>query len=195
VSRPFDHEGGLRLLRGNLGRGVIKVSAVKPEHRTVTAPAVVLDSQHELGEKSEAGELDRDCVVIVRFQGPRANGMPELHKLTPLLGVLQDRGHAVALVTDGRMSGASGKVPAAIHVTPEALLGGPLGRVRNGDLVTVDADLGSLEVHVDEDDLALREQATFDYNSEAGVGRELFGLFRRAVSTPEEGACVLFGES
>jgi phosphogluconate dehydratase len=195
VSRPFDHEGGLRLLRGNLGRGVIKVSAVKAEHRTVTAPAVVLDSQHELAEKFEAGELDRDCVVIVRFQGPRANGMPELHKLTPLLGVLQDRGHAVALVTDGRMSGASGKVPAAIHVTPEALLGGPLGRVCNGDLVTVDADLGSLEVHVDADVLAVREQAIFDYDSEAGVGRELFGLFRRAVSTPEEGACVLFGES
>ncbi|MEE4109862.1 MAG: dihydroxy-acid dehydratase, partial [Halieaceae bacterium] len=175
--------------------GVIKVSAVKPEHRTVTAPAVVLDSQHELAEKFEAGELDRDCVVIVRFQGPRANGMPELHKLTPLLGVLQDRGHAVALVTDGRMSGASGKVPAAIHVTPEALLGGPLGRVCNGDLVTVDADLGSLEVHVDADVLAVREQAIFDYDGEAGVGRELFGLFRRAVSTPEEGACVLFGES
>ena len=195
VSRPFDDEGGLRLLCGNLGRGVIKVSAVRPQHRSVTAPAVVLDSQHELAEKFDAGELDRDCVVIVRFQGPRANGMPELHKLTPLLGVLQDRGHAVALVTDGRMSGASGKVPAAIHVTPEALLGGPLGRVRSGDLVTVDADAGSLVLHVDAAELDGREQAAFDYDNEAGVGRELFGLFRRAVSTPEEGACVLFGDA
>ncbi|MEE4279136.1 MAG: phosphogluconate dehydratase [Halieaceae bacterium] len=192
VARPFDPEGGLRLLQGNLGRGVIKVSAVKPEHRRVRAEAVVVDSQHALASRFENGELDRDCVVVVRFQGPKANGMPELHKLTPLLGVLQDRGHAVALVTDGRMSGASGKVPAAIHVSPEALIGGPLSRVREGDMITLDANEGVLRVELDEATLAGREAAVMCEASDAGVGRELFGLFRDAVSTPEEGACVLF---
>jgi phosphogluconate dehydratase len=194
VSRPFDAEGGLKLLNGNLGRGMIKVSAVKAAHRRVRAPAVVVDSQHALAEKFDAGELDRDCVVVVRFQGPRANGMPELHKLTPLLGVLQDRGHAVALVTDGRMSGASGKVPAAIHVSPEAHLDGPISRVRDGDVITVDAEQGLLELELDAGSLDARAPATGNGNSDSGVGRELFGLFRNAVSTPEEGACVLFGQ-
>ncbi|MEM1131102.1 MAG: phosphogluconate dehydratase [Pseudomonadota bacterium] len=192
ASRPFDAEGGLRLLTGNLGRGVIKISAVKPEHRQVTAPAVVIDSQHTLKEKFDAGELDRDCVAVVRFQGPRANGMPELHKLTPVLGSLQDRGYAVALVTDGRMSGASGKVPAAIHVTPEADLQGPLARLRDGDVITLNADTGELMAHVDDEELAGRPLAQATEESDAGVGRELFGLFRRAVSSPEEGASVLF---
>ncbi len=192
ASKPFAEEGGLRLLRGNLGRGVIKVSAVKAEHRKVTAPAVVIDSQHSLVEKFEAGELERDCVVVVRFQGPRANGMPELHKLTPLLGALQDKGFAVALVTDGRMSGASGKVPAAIHVSPEAAQGGPLGKLQDGDLITVDANEGSLCVVLEEAALTERVQAVDTVDSEAGVGRELFALFRRAVSSPEEGASVLF---
>jgi len=192
LSRPFDPEGGLRLLQGNLGRGVIKVSAVKPEHRRLRAEAVIVDSQHALASRFESGELDRDCVVVVRFQGPKANGMPELHKLTPLLGVLQDRGFAVALVTDGRMSGASGKVPAAIHVSPEALLDGPLSRVRDGDVITLDADEGVLSVEVDEQELNAREACVMGEASDAGVGRELFGLFRHAVSSPEEGACVLF---
>lgn len=195
VAEPFAPEGGLRLLRGNLGRGVIKVSAVKPEHRRVRAPAVVVDSQGDLHAKFEAGELDRDCVVVVRFQGPRANGMPELHRLTPPLGVLQDRGFSVALVTDGRMSGASGKVPAAIHVTPEALLGGPLSRLRDGDLITVDADAGVLTCDVDESQFAARSCDLEPEGGGSGVGRELFAVFRQVVSTPEEGASVLFGDA
>ncbi|WP_428037115.1 dihydroxy-acid dehydratase, partial [Amphritea sp.] len=137
AATPFDKEGGVRLLKGNLGRGVIKVSAVAPEHRVVKAPAVVLSSQHDLQAKFDAGELNRDCIVVIRHQGPKANGMPELHKLTPLLGVLQDRGYKVALVTDGRMSGASGKVPAAIHLSPEAAAGGLIGKVQDGDMVSL----------------------------------------------------------
>ncbi|MEE4204635.1 MAG: phosphogluconate dehydratase [Halieaceae bacterium] len=195
VSRPFAAEGGVRLLTGNLGRGVIKISAVKPEHRRVVAPAVVVDCQQVLADRFAAGELDRDCVVVVRFQGPRANGMPELHKLTPLLGSLQDRGFKVALVTDGRMSGASGKVPAAIHVTPEATLGGPLSRLLDGDMIALDADAGTLNVDLPEEALAQRTQAQPTVDSEQGIGREFFGLFRRAVSTPEAGASVFFGES
>ena len=194
TAAPFDDEGGLRLLTGNLGRAMIKVSAVKPEHRRVSAPAVVVDGQQALADLFDAGELDRDCVVVVRFQGPRANGMPELHKLTPLLGVLQDRGHAVALVTDGRMSGASGKVPAAIHVTPEAAAGGAIGRLRDGDPLTVDAQAGVLSCDVDAATLAARTPATPPPDNEAGVGRELFRVFRQVVSTPEAGASVIFGE-
>ena len=144
ADRPFSAQGGLRVMHGPLGTGVIKVSAVKDEHRVVTAPAVVFDDQDDLLAAFAAGELDRDLVAVVRYQGPAANGMPELHKLTPALGVLQDRGHRVAVVTDGRMSGASGKVPAVIHVTPEAALGGPLARVQDGDLITVDAVAGTL---------------------------------------------------
>lgn len=194
VTKPFSPEGGLSLLTGNLGRAVIKVSAVKPEHRVVTAEAVVVDSQQDLANKFSAGELNRDCIVVVRFQGPRANGMPELHKLTPLLGTLLDKGFAVALVTDGRMSGASGKVPAAIHVTPEAAMGGPLARLQDGDLLTLDATRGILRCELSESELSARPLATATEQSEEGVGRELFGVFRRVVSTPEAGASVIFPE-
>jgi len=187
---PFATDGGLRVIDGNLGRGVVKVSAVKPEHRAVTAPARVFDDQHDLLAAFEAGELDGDLVAVVRHQGPAANGMPELHKLTPALGVLQDRGHRVAIVTDGRMSGASGKVLAAIHVTPEAAIGGPLSRVRDGDLVTVDADSGKLYVHVD--DLDGREAHLVEPDF-VGTGRELFTNLRRTVSPADSGASV-FGE-
>src|SRR5690554_379644 len=159
VAEPFAPDGGLKVLNGNLGRGVIKVSAVASEHRKVEAPAVVFNDQNELKASFEAGDLDRNCVVIVRFQGPKSNGMPELHKLTPYLGVLQDRGYKVALVTDGRMSGASGKVQAAIHVYPEALAGGPLSRIRDGDLICVDVGSGELSVQLSEHELAARSPA------------------------------------
>lgn len=189
---PFDKEGGLRLLKGNLGRAVIKISAVAEEHRVIEGPAVVLASQHSLKDMFEAGDLNRDCVVVVRFQGPRANGMPELHKLTPSLSSLQDRGYKVALVTDGRMSGASGKVPAAIHVSPEAAAGGLLAKVRNGDWIRLDAEAGTLNVDVPEDELIARPAGNPEEDSQSGIGRELFACFRRSVSTPEEGATVLF---
>lgn len=195
AAEPFDSEGGLRLLTGNLGRAIIKISAVKAEHRQITAPAVVIDSQSALVKHFEAGELDRDCIVVVLFQGPRANGMPELHKLTPLLGVLQDKGFSVALVTDGRMSGASGKVPAAIHVTPEAAMGGMLGRLRDGDMLSLDANEGTLSCALTEEELLQREIPQASENSASGVGRELFGGFRAVVSTPESGASVLFDEA
>ena len=194
VAEPFDVEGGLRLLTGNLGRGVIKISAVAPQHRQVRAQAVVIEDQHALQEKFDAGDLTGDCVVVVRFQGPQANGMPELHKLTPILGVLQDRGHAVALVTDGRMSGASGKVPAAIHVTPEACQGGPLAMIRNGDWISLDATTGTLMVELSAQELAEREPLAHGAISNTGVGREFFGLFRQAVTGAEQGASVLFGD-
>jgi phosphogluconate dehydratase len=188
---PFDREGGLRLLQGNLGRSVIKVSAVAEEHRVVEAPARVFSEQDELRQAFEAGELDRDVVAVVRFQGPRANGMPELHKLTPYLGVLQDRGHQVALVTDGRMSGASGKVPAAIHVTPEALDRGPLCKVRDGDIIRLDAIAGTLEALVPADEWHEREPVPRPpHHSDYGTGRELFAFMRRAVSGAEAGATV-----
>lgn len=192
VAEPFDQEGGLRLLTGNLGRGVIKVSAVAKAHQRVSAPAVVVDDQDQLKAKFEAGELDRDCVVVVRFQGPSANGMPELHKLTPILGTLQDRGFAVALVTDGRMSGASGKVPAAIHISPEASAGGPLAFVHDGDLISIDVQTGSLECQVAEQEWSQRQRAEPTINSASGIGREYFGVFRQAVSSAEEGASVLW---
>ena len=195
VAEPFDVEGGLRLLTGNLGRGVIKISAVAPQHRQVRAQAVVIEDQHALQEKFDAGDLTGDCVVVVRFQGPQANGMPELHKLTPILGVLQDRGHAVALVTDGRMSGASGKVPAAIHVTPEACQGGPLAMIRNGDWISLDATTGTLMVELSAQELAEREPLPNGAISNTGVGREFFGLFRQAVTGAELGASVLFGDT
>lgn len=195
ATQPFDQEGGLRLLSGNLGRGIIKVSAVAPERRRVRAQAVVIDDQHGLQEKFECGQLDRDCVVVVRFQGPQANGMPELHKLTPLLGILQDRGHQVALVTDGRMSGASGKVPAAIHITPEASAGGPLARVCDGDWIDLDAVAGTLTVDVADHELAQRPASQPENVGGQGVGREFFAVFRRATSSAEEGASVLFGDA
>jgi phosphogluconate dehydratase len=189
ASEPFAPDGGLRVLDGNLGRGVIKVSAVAEEHRAVTAPAVVFNDQNELKAAFEAGDLDKDCIVVVRFQGPKANGMPELHKLTPYLGVLQDRGFKVGLVTDGRMSGASGKVPAAIHVYPEAANEGPLSRVKNGDVIALDAGRGLLEIDVPVAEFASRPAEKADLSANRhGLGRELFGWMRRAASTPEEGA-------
>jgi phosphogluconate dehydratase len=189
VGNPFAADGGMKVVAGNLGRAVMKVSAVKPQHRTVQAPALVFDSQEAFMHAYKAGELERDFVAVVRFQGPRANGMPELHALTPALANLQDAGHHVALVTDGRMSGASGKVPAAIHVSPEVLAGGPLGRVRNGDLIRLDAETGLLEALVPAAEWAGREQPSADLSAnQVGMGRELFAMFRTAVSAAEQGA-------
>lgn len=187
---PFDTSGGLHRLSGNLGRAVIKVSAVKPEHRCVEAPALVFDEQEDLLVAFRAGELERDFVAVVRYQGPHANGMPELHQLTPTLGVLQDRGFKVALCTDGRMSGASGKVPAAIHVTPECARGGPLALVQNGDMIRLDADAAVLELLVPAAELARRiptASGTRDHTH--GCGRELFAGFRQLAGSAETGAC------
>jgi phosphogluconate dehydratase len=189
VSDPFDHEGGLRLVKGNLGRAVIKVSAVKPQHRIVEAPARVFDAQEDVLAAFQAGQLDQGGVIVLRFQGPKANGMPELHSLSPLMSVLQDRGVPIALVTDGRMSGASGKTPAAIHVTPEALEGGPLAYVHDGDVVRLDAEAGVLTVAAN---LATRERAHPQSVQSWGYGRELFGAFRASVSSAERGASVCF---
>jgi phosphogluconate dehydratase len=192
ASDSFQDTGGLKLLSGNLGRAVIKTSAVKPERHVVEAQAIVFHSQSELMDAFKAGRLDRDFVAVVRFQGPRANGMPELHKLTPPLGVLQDRGHRVALVTDGRMSGASGKVPAAIHVTPEAESGGPIGRIRDGDVIRVDAVAGRLEALVDPDEWAARTAVAADLSgNDFGTGRELFTTFRAAAMPAEMGGGAL----
>jgi phosphogluconate dehydratase len=189
--KAFQPTGGLKVLTGNLGHAIIKTSAVKPERRVIEAPAVVLDSQEALNAAFKAGELDRDFVAVIRFQGPKANGMPELHRLTTVLGVLQDRGHKVALVTDGRMSGASGKVPAAIHVTPEALEGGPLGRLHDGDLIRLDADAGTLQVLVPDEELAGRPLRTPDLSAnEHGFGRELFAGFRELAGRADQGASV-----
>jgi phosphogluconate dehydratase len=192
AARPFSASGGLKLLEGNLGRSVIKVSAVPEERHVIEAPARVFDSQEALQAAFKAGELDRDVVVVVRFQGPHANGMPELHKLTPPLAVLQGKGFQVALVTDGRMSGASGKVPAAIHVSPEALAGGPLARVRDGDVIRLDAVAGTLQALVDSAVWAARTPAEptpewLDTHAH-DLGRELFAGMRRNVATAEEGA-------
>jgi len=191
-SRPFSPSGGLKLLQGNLGRSVIKTSSVPDDRHVIQAPARVFDSQEALLAAFKAGELERDVVVVVRFQGPRANGMPELHKLTPPLAVLQGKGFRVALVTDGRMSGASGKVPAAIHACPEALAGGPLARVRDGDLIRLDADAGTLEVKVDPAPWAAREPSepdgTWREPHAHDLGRELFAGMRRSVGTAEQGA-------
>jgi phosphogluconate dehydratase len=192
ASDPFSADGGLKLVSGNLGRAVIKVSAVKPEHRVVEAPARVFDDQNQVTAAFKAGELTRDVVVIVRFQGPRANGMPELHQLTPCLASLQDKGFKVALITDGRMSGASGVVPAAIHVTPECVGGGPLGKVRDGDIVRLDSDAGVLEAQVSAEIWARRECVTADLaGNEAGTGRELFKLFRTNAAGAEQGGGLL----
>jgi phosphogluconate dehydratase len=191
VDQPFDAEGGIRMLQGPLGRAVVKVSAVKREHQVVEAPALCFDDQEDLLAAFKRGELDRDFVAVVRFQGPKANGMPELHSLTPTLSVLQDRGRKVALITDGRMSGASGKVPAAIHLTPEAAGGGPLARVRDGDVIRLDARAGTLTIRVDERELMAREPARAPAAG-FGYGRELFGWARASVSPADEGACTLF---
>jgi phosphogluconate dehydratase len=191
---PFSATGGLKLLTGNLGRSVIKVSAVPADRHVIEAPARIFDAQEDLQRAFQAGELDRDVVCVVRWQGPQANGMPELHKLTPPLAVLQGRGFRVALVTDGRMSGASGKVPAAIHVSPEAAAGGPLARLRDGDLVRLDADAGTLQALVPEQEWIARENASMPEALIAanaiGVGRELFSAFRRNALLAEQGACT-----
>jgi phosphogluconate dehydratase len=190
---PFGADGGLKVLRGNLGRAVIKTSAVQPQHRVVEAPAAVFDDQEAVIAAYRAGALMRDCVVVVRYQGPRANGMPELHQLTPTLSSLQSKGHQVALITDGRMSGASGAVPAAIHLTPESLAGGPLGKVQDGDIVRLDSYAGTLEVRVPEAALRSRSapRPNLDHNAH-GVGRELFATFRSVASDAERGAVSLF---
>jgi phosphogluconate dehydratase len=189
VSDPFDSEGGIRVLNGQLGRAVSKISAVKPEHRRVEAPAAVFDDQESIIAAFQAGALDRDVVVILRFQGPAANGMPELHGLTPALSVLQGRGFRVALVTDGRMSGASGKICSAIHVTPEAAKGGALARVRDGDLVRVDPEAGVLEIAIEPSELAARAPATAPPQA-SGFGRELFGWMRQGIGPADAGATV-----
>ncbi len=186
---PFSADGGMVLVQGNLGRAVMKVSAVKPQHRTVEAPALVFNSQEDFMDAYKAGQLDRDFVAVLRFQGPRANGMPELHALTPALANLQDAGRKVALVTDGRMSGASGKVPAAIHVSPEILAGGPLGLVRDGDIIKVCGESGTLEALVDSKDWHARAMAHADMSvNQIGMGRELFSMFRNSVCEAEKGA-------
>ena len=191
VADPFDPQGGLRLLSGNLGRAIAKVSAVKPERRIVEAPCVVFDDQDQLTAAFQRGELNRDLVAVVRFQGPKANGMPELHNLTPALGVLMDRGFKVALVTDGRMSGASGKVPAALHVTPEALDGGALAFLQTGDVICLDAETGVLEVRVDPAVLAARTAARAP-DDRPGFGREMFAHMRAAVGPADQGASSLY---
>lgn len=188
-NKAFQATGGLKVLSGNLGHAVIKTSAVKPERRIIEAPAKVFDSQQGLNEAFKAGTLTGDFIAVIRFQGPKANGMPELHKLTTVLGILQDRGQRVALVTDGRMSGASGKVPAAIHVTPEAVEDGPIARIHDGDIVRLDADAGTLEVLVPAGEFALRRTADADLiGNEFGFGRELFAGFRQLVGRADHGA-------
>ena len=190
--QPFSKEGGIRLLAGNIGRGVIKVSAVTPEHQVIEAPAIVLDDQDKLEGMFKAGLLNKDCVVVVRYQGPKALGMPELHKLTPFLGILQDKGYKVALVTDGRMSGASGKVPAAIHLVPEAVDGGLLAKLQNGDLIRVDAVSGQIECLEDMNVVNSREAAPNPKGNQRGCGRELFAVNRDNISNAEQGASYLF---
>ena len=191
ASDPFSADGGLKLMRGNLGRSVIKTSAVKSEHRVIEAPALVFDGQDDVLKAFEAGKLARDVVVVVRYQGPRANGMPELHKLTPALASLQSKGFKVALVTDGRMSGASGTVPAAIHVSPECLHGGPLAKVRDGDIVRLDSLAGTLAVQVSEEEFSRRTVATPALESNGfGMGRDLFRMFRANAAAAEEGGGV-----
>jgi phosphogluconate dehydratase len=192
ISEPFRADGGLRMLDGNLGRGVIKVSSVPDDRMVIEAPAIVFNDQDDVRGAFERGELNRDFIAVVRFQGPRANGMPELHKLTPTLALLQDRGHRIALLTDGRMSGASGRVPAAIHVTPEAEAGGALAKVRDGDMILLDAVNGRLEVRVDAAEFAARPSATLpDHSHHVGMGRELFAMFRQNAVTADLGAGLL----
>jgi phosphogluconate dehydratase len=193
VDDPFDSEGGIRMVTGALGRAVIKTSAVKPENLIVEAPAICFDDQEELLAAFQRGELDRDFIAVLRFQGPRAIGMPELHALTPTLSLLLDRGRKVALVTDGRMSGASGNVPAAIHVTPEAAAGGPLAKVRDGDVIRLDPHAGELSIRVDERALHARAPAPQPKQG-FGYGRELFGWARAVAGPADEGACTLFAD-
>jgi phosphogluconate dehydratase len=191
VNDPFSADGGLKLVRGNLGRAVIKTSAVRPEHRVVEAPACVFDNQEAVMQAFRTGQLARDVIVVVRHQGPRANGMPELHQLTPCLASLQDKGFKVALITDGRMSGASGTVPAAIHVTPECVSGGPLARLRDGDVVRLDSHAGVLEAHVPEEFWSRRDVTAASLQGAAsGTGRELFSMFRAHAAGAEQGGGI-----
>lgn len=194
ASSPFSATGGLRLLQGNLGRSVIKVSAVPEDCHVIEAPAQIFNSQEELLDAFKAGSMNKDVVCVVRWQGPQANGMPELHKLTPPLAVLQGQGYKVALVTDGRMSGASGKVPAAIHVSPEAASGGPLARVIDGDVIRLDAAAGTLQVLVDPETWDARTPASMPSDLQVansrGMGRELFTNLRKHALKAEEGACT-----
>jgi phosphogluconate dehydratase len=193
ISDPFQPEGGLKFLTGNLGAAVIKISAVKPEHRLIEGPARIFHTQNAVVEAFKAGELDRDFICVVRFQGPKACGMPELHSLTPQLSVLLDKGFKVALVTDGRMSGASGRVPAAIHLSPEAADGGPIARLRDGDRIRLDTQAGTLEVL--EAGFAERAPVSADLTDvHYGTGRELFTAFRHMVTRAEDGATVFIGE-
>jgi phosphogluconate dehydratase len=187
-ANPFQPTGGLNMLTGNLGTSVIKTSSIPADRHVIEAPAKVFNSQEELQAAFKAGEMNRDVVAVVRFQGPKANGMPELHRLTPPLAVLQDKGFRVALVTDGRMSGASGKVPAAIHLTPEAVDGGPIAKIRDGDMIRLDADQGTLEVLAD---LSTREAVKADLSANAqGTGRELFQAFRAITGRADLGASI-----
>lgn len=193
VAQPFAAGGGLHVMHGNLGRGVSKISAVAEQHQVVTAPAVVFDDQDDVVAAFKRGELEKDCIVVLRFQGPKANGMPELHKLTPPLGVLQDRGFKVALITDGRMSGASGKVPSAIHMCPECVDGGPLSKVRDGDVIVLNTQTGEVNVQVDQAEFDARVAAANSAKGHhIGMGRELFGAFRANASSAETGATNLF---
>ena len=195
AKEPFRPDGGLRLLSGNLGRAVVKTSAVKPEHMVIDAPAIVFHSQDALRVAFEAGELEKDFIAVIAYQGPRANGMPELHKLTPILGVLLDRGFKVGLVTDGRMSGASGKVPAAIHVSPECVLDGPLAKVQTGDQILLDTENGILEAKVSDKEWNARVVTTPDLSRKTvNMGRELFTPFRKQVSSAELGAMSVFDD-
>ncbi len=193
INQPFSAHGGTRVLSGNLGRAVMKTSAVPEENQIIEAPAVMFNSQHDITAQFDSGALNQDCIIVVRFQGPKANGMPELHKLMPPLGVLMDRGYKVALVTDGRLSGASGKVPSAIHVTPEAYSGGLLAKVQDGDIIRVNGKTGELTLLVDEQELASRQAYPIDLSAErGGCGRELFGALRSNLTGAEEGACSLY---
>ncbi len=193
--KPFSKDGGLRLLNGNIGKAIIKTSAVASEHQSVTAPAVVFQSQNEFAKAFERGELNKDFVAVLIFQGPQSNGMPELHKLTPLLGSLQDQGRKVALVTDGRMSGASGKVPCAIHLVPEAINGGFIGRLKDNDIITIDCTKNELRVHLTKDELDKRHNIKKNDEFDGiGVGRELFSIFRNNVNPADEGASI-FGKN
>jgi phosphogluconate dehydratase len=193
IDEPFQHTGGLKMLTGNIGKAVIKISAVKPERHVIEAPAKIFNDQAELNAAFKAGKLEGDFIAVVRFQGPKANGMPELHKLTTVLGILQDRGQKVAIVTDGRMSGASGKVPAAIHVTPEAKDGGPIARIQEGDIIRIDAVKGTIEVKIEDIALKTRVPAHIDLSdNEFGMGRELFAPFRQIAGTADHGGSVLF---
>ena len=193
-NEPFQTTGGLQRLHGNLGEAVIKISAVKPDDQIIQAPARVFHSQEAVKQAFEAGELAQDCIVVVRFQGPSANGMPELHGLSPSLGVLQARGFKVALVTDGRMSGASGKIPAAIHVSPEAAKGGAIACIQDGDLIRLDAVKGELQVLVE--DFAQRQPVTLDLTAnQSGFGRELFSSSRQSVGNATQGASIFFNQN